>query len=193
MLVLGEIHRLDEIRDRDRLWGFGLREGEAGLRHIWLGGFSHGCARFRRRKRAERGEGGGLASFHSGMRCHQFLEPVQKLWLDVERSVLLLLHIGDAHRVDGGLEAVGLLPEGSRGPGRDGHHPDQADGQAGWRGRRGPIAPSRQRPHHPRHRPGEAEERHGQKPDQRQDTGDDLDDRDPRLRLRARIEPEFER
>jgi hypothetical protein len=49
------------------------------------------------------------------------------------------------------------------------------------------------RPHRLGIGPGEAEERHGQEPDQRQDTGDDFDDRDPRLRLRARIEPEFER
>jgi hypothetical protein len=42
-------------------------------------------------------------------------------------------------------------------------------------------------PRPPSSAPAEAEEHHRQEPDQRQDTGHDLDGRDPRLRLRARI------
>jgi hypothetical protein len=147
MLVLGEIHRLDEIGDRDRVTRFGLREGEASAaalrdRRFRLG---HGRARFGRRKGAERGEGRRLARIRHPLRGEQFLEPAHDLGLDVERRALLLFDIGDAHGVDGGLQPVRLLPERPRGPGRHRDHPDQRDrqqdGQHGEHGSRETARP----------------------------------------------------
>jgi hypothetical protein len=109
--------------------------------------------------------------------------------LMLSAALLLLFDIGDAHGVDGGLQPVRLLPERPRGPGRHRDHPDQRDGQQdGQHGEHGSRETA-----HPRRRAlagaTEAEEQDRQKPDERQDTGDDLDQGDPRLRLRAGIKP----